>query len=62
MSNISLFQRKYQELKNCLIKIQALEAAASVLNWDQTTYMPTGGTYARGRQIATLKEFAHEEL
>ena len=62
MSNISLFQQKYQELKNCLIKIQALEAAASVLNWDQTTYMPTGGTYARGRQIATLKEFAHEEL
>ncbi|MCL2924914.1 MAG: carboxypeptidase M32 [Trichodesmium sp. MAG_R04] len=61
MSNISIFQAKYQELKNRLIQIQDLEAASSLLNWDQTTYMPTGGTYARGRQIATLKEFAHEK-
>ncbi len=62
MSTISLCEPKYQELKNRLTQIQDLEAAASVLNWDQTTYMPTGGTYARGRQIATLKEFAHEKF
>ncbi len=62
MSTISLCEPKYQELKNRLIQIQDLEAAASLLNWDQTTYMPTGGTYARGRQIATLKEFAHEKF
>ncbi|NEQ36172.1 MAG: carboxypeptidase M32 [Okeania sp. SIO3I5] len=61
MSIISLCEPKYLELKNRLIQIQDLEAAASLLNWDQTTYMPTGGTYARGRQIATLKEFAHQK-
>ncbi|MDE5095983.1 MAG: carboxypeptidase M32 [Trichodesmium sp. St11_bin5] len=62
MSNISLFPAKYQELKNHLRKIQNLENAASILNWDQTTYMPNGGSYARGQQIATLKELAHEKL
>ncbi|MGK7922340.1 MAG: carboxypeptidase M32 [Trichodesmium sp.] len=62
MSTISICEPKYQELKNRLIQIRDLEAAASVLNWDQTTYMPTGGAYARGRQIATLKEFAHEKF
>lgn len=62
MSTLSLCEPKYQELKNRLSQIRDLEAAASVLNWDQTTYMPTGGAYARGRQIATLKEFAHEKF
>lgn len=62
MSTLSTCEPKYLELKNSLIQIRDLEAAASVLNWDQTTYMPTGGTSARGRQIATLKEFAHEKF
>ncbi|MDJ0554303.1 MAG: carboxypeptidase M32 [Microcoleaceae cyanobacterium MO_207.B10] len=62
MSTLTLREPKYQELKNRLSQIRDLEAAASVLNWDQTTYMPTGGAYARGRQIATLKEFAHEKF
>lgn len=62
MSTVTLHEPKYQQLKNRLTQIQDLEAAASLLNWDQTTYMPTGGTYARGRQIATLKQFAHEKF
>ena len=62
MSILSLCEPKYLQLKNSLIQIRDLEAAASLLNWDQTTYMPTGGAYARGRQIATLKEFAHEKF
>ncbi|MEB3340086.1 carboxypeptidase M32 [Okeania sp.] len=62
MSTISLCEPKYLELKNRLTQIQDLEVAISVLNWDQTTYMPTGGTFARGRQIATLRKFAHEKF
>ncbi len=39
-----------------------LNKAAAVLNWDQTTYMPSGGAAARGRQIATLSRLAHEKF
>lgn len=39
-----------------------LNAAADVLEWDQETYMPDGGAPARARQIATIREMAHEVL
>jgi carboxypeptidase Taq len=31
-----------------------------VLDWDQATYMPSGGAESRGRQLATLARIAHE--
>ncbi|HEX2652423.1 MAG TPA: carboxypeptidase M32 [Xanthobacteraceae bacterium] len=49
------------ELKNRLLEIHDLHAAASVLGWDQATYMPSGGAAARGRQGATLSRLAHEK-
>lgn len=55
-------EAKYSYLKTCLSQIKDLEAAAAVLNWDQTTLMPPGGVAARGRQIATLSQIAHEKL
>lgn len=39
-----------------------LQAAASLLMWDQATYMPEGGAKARGRQLALLRRLAHETL
>ena len=48
------------ELKQRLREISDLNAAGSVLNWDQATYMPEGGAGARGRQLATLYRLAHE--
>jgi carboxypeptidase Taq len=39
-----------------------LNMAASVLNWDQATYMPPGGSPARARQMATLGRLAHEKM
>jgi carboxypeptidase Taq len=33
-----------------------------VLQWDQETYLPKNGNDARGRQIATLNELAHEKF
>jgi carboxypeptidase Taq len=48
------------ELKRRLLEISDLNAAASVLGWDQSTYMPQGGAAARGRQLAALRRLAHE--
>ena len=55
-------EKKLKELKTRLVEINDLNAAAAVLNWDQTTYMPPGGAEARGRQLATLGRVAHEKF
>lgn len=53
---------KLTELKRRLLEIDDLNAASSVLSWDEATYMPTGGAAARGRQTATLRRLAHEQF
>jgi carboxypeptidase Taq len=50
----------FDELRSRLERIKDLNAAASVLEWDQETYMPDGAAGARAHQIATLRTFAHE--
>lgn len=55
-------KEKYQELLGRLQEIDDINMAVSVLNWDQTTYMPPGGAEARGRQIATLARIAQEKF
>jgi len=55
-------QAKFQELKNRLIEVNDINAAAGVLHWDQSTYMPPGGAKARARQTATLSRLAHEKF
>ncbi len=45
-----------------LIEIQHLSSAASVLSWDQETYMPAGGGTARADQLATLQTVAHDRF
>src|SRR6478672_10447839 len=49
-------------LKLRLAEHNDLESAASVLRWDQATYMPSGGSAARGRQLATLDRLAHDRI
>jgi len=49
-------------LRQRLAEVADLAHAAAVLEWDQETYMPPGGAEARGRQIATLRRFAHERF
>lgn len=53
---------KILELKTRLSEINDIEAAASVLYWDQATYMPPGGAAARGRQLATLQQISHSKF
>jgi carboxypeptidase Taq len=50
------------ELESRLAEVIDLRAAASVLQWDQLTYMPPGGGIARARQLATLRQLAHSKF
>lgn len=49
-------------LRSRLTRVSDLKAAAAVLDWDQSTYMPSGGGEARARQLATLSQIAHTEF
>lgn len=51
-----------EPLTTRLLEIQRINSAASVLSWDQETYMPVGGGEARAEQIAVLQGLAHEKL
>ncbi len=53
---------KLLKLKWLLAEIEDLYSAASVLHWDSKTYMPPKGFAARGRQLATLEQIAHEKF
>ncbi|MDH5727206.1 MAG: carboxypeptidase M32, partial [Nitrospira sp.] len=51
-----------EPLTTRLLEIQRINSAASILSWDQETYMPTGGGEARAEQIAVLQGIAHQKL
>lgn len=55
-------QPKIDQLKRILNEVADLSAAASVLSWDQQTYMPEGGAEDRGDALATLSELAHKRF
>lgn len=50
---------KFIQLKKILNEVADLSAAASILSWDQQTYMPEGGAEDRGDALATLSGMAH---
>jgi carboxypeptidase Taq len=51
-----------ESLTTRLLEIQRINSAASLLSWDQETYMPAGGGEARAEQISTLQGIAHQKL
>ncbi len=51
--------KKMDQLKEILAEVYDLNAAAALLEWDQQTYMPPGGTEERGQQMGTLQKLAH---
>ncbi|MDA8353866.1 MAG: carboxypeptidase M32 [Firmicutes bacterium] len=55
-------ETKLNELKEKLSEVYDLEGVIALLDWDQSTYMPTGGGAARGRQIAVLEKLVHEKM
>lgn len=56
----SRLQSKRAELLARWQEIYDLTGIAALMNWDQSTYMPTGGGAVRGRQLALLERLAHE--
>ena len=50
------------KLLDHLHRIADLNAAASVLEWDQETHMPSGGLEARVQQLRTLRSISHDLL
>lgn len=52
-------EQQLQTLKTLLAPVVDLQRAASVLAWEQQTYMPSGGAAARAEQLATLEGLAH---
>ncbi len=62
MQTLERTHPKFLELKARLAEIDDISSAASLLYWDQATHMPPGGAVARGRQLATLRQIAHEKL
>jgi carboxypeptidase Taq len=49
-----------RDLKKRLAELSYLGQAASVLGWDQHTYMPPGGAEGRAEQLSTLGRLVHE--
>ena len=51
----------YQQYESYLQNIADVKYASAVLQWDQETYLPPQGQQARGRQITTLGDIAHQQ-
>lgn len=52
----------YSALSKRMAAIADLNSAASLLQWDQETYMPAGAGDARAQQLATLYGLAHDQF
>jgi carboxypeptidase Taq len=55
-------RERYDELSERLAEIADLQAAASVLYWDQATYLPPKGAAGRGRSMAALSKVVHQKF
>jgi carboxypeptidase Taq len=53
---------KLQQFKTLLAEVADLNNAQALLGWDQQTYMPPGGSEARGNQLATLGKISHQKF
>src|ERR1700745_4261903 len=52
----------YTDLSHCVKEALLLESCASVLGWDERTYMPHEGSAHRAEQMALLARMTHEML
>ncbi len=55
-------QQAYDELIREIKEIALLESCASVLFWDERTYMPRGGAAHRSAQVSMLAGMGHERF
>jgi len=59
-TNMSQVEVAYQELCRLLREAELLGSCASVLSWDEQTYMPPGGAEHRATQLSLLAGMTHE--
>ena len=52
----------YRSLEERFARINSIEDAIGILQWDAETMMPEGAADSRSDQLATLKGLAHELL
>lgn len=52
----------YKTLEKVFRKLNDIEQAQSVLHWDMSVTMPSGGAESRSNQLATLKSIGHAIL
>ncbi len=52
----------WDELEQRMREVKELRSAAMLLGWDYETYLPAGGSAARGRQVAAIEGVIHERL
>lgn len=62
MTSILSGNEQFKKLLAIFGEVADLYGAASVLVWDEQTYMPKAGAQARTRQKATLERLAHQRL
>ena len=55
-------QNAYDELITLVKELNLLGSCASVLGWDERTYMPRGGAEHRAKQLALLSGMIHEKF
>jgi carboxypeptidase Taq len=53
-------KKAYQRLLDLSKQIHLLDTSMALLEWDQKTYMPKGGTENRGNQLALLAGMSHQ--
>lgn len=51
----------FKKLETVVAELRALNAAESVMVWDQETYMPAGGGQDRAEHLSVLARLAHEK-
>ncbi|MFO7635547.1 MAG: carboxypeptidase M32, partial [Caldilinea sp.] len=56
----ALQQEKWDELMSRWQEVYDLTGISDLMNWDQSTYMPTAGGVVRARQTALIERLVHE--
>lgn len=56
------FETKLGKLKTLLHEYSDLHRTIGLLEWDQQTYMPAGGSEGRSYELGTLYKIAHEKI
>ena len=57
-----MFSKDWDTLAEKIAEIRDLGSVASVLTWDQETFMPPKGMAARAEQLATIQGLYHERI